>query len=551
MFESNRRTIGDLLSMTNPPIVVPEWQRDYSWTTSEVETFWFDLLAFSDRFPAANIQGQEYFLGSVVLVRRDVAHLLLDGQQRAATATILLSVIREHLRDFKADAAARINQRYITDYDDATDQNTYKLTLNRYDKDFFRLAIQDERSEDQSPSPELKSHDLILKARQFLTQRFGDHYAQMGGGRAAFEWALRIQRVLTDHMSVVAVTSDDEDSAASVFETLNDRGIGLSTPDLLRNLLIRRASGEDRDEVIECWLRVLEVDEEARVQDFLRHYWLSRHGDVKTRRLYREIKDYVEENSIDSLDLSRDLRVAAVKYRDLVAARHNDSEIAELLGALQVLGAKALLPAVMSAGDVGSTVVFRELLDSLVTYYVRHNVVGKLENSRLETVIFRLARNLREAMDFGAAQRALTEGLPPLERFERQFASVSVSRQKTARYLLSRLELERRRTKELDIAKASRVHLEHIYPRSPEDARWLGHNQVVHRFGNLTLLSRKLNQSIKNGNFEKKREAYKTSELLDTRDLADLEEWNLGAIDLRQAGFASRAKMIWSLPGEE
>ena len=373
----------------------------------------------------------------------------------------------------------------------------------------------------------------------------------MGGGRAAFEWALRIQRVLTDHMSVVAVTSDDEDSAASVFETLNDRGIGLSTPDLLRNLLIRRASGEDRDEVIECWLRVLEVDEEARVQDFLRHYWLSRHGDVKTRRLYREIKDYVEENSIDSLDLSRDLRVAAVKYRDLVAARHNDSEIAELLGALQVLGAKALLPAVMSAGDVGSTVVFRELLDSLVTYYVRHNVVGKLENSRLETVIFRLARNLREAMDFGAAQRALTEGLPPLERFERQFASVSVSRQKTARYLLSRLELERRRTKELDIAKASRVHLEHIYPRSPEDARWLGHNQVVHRFGNLTLLSRKLNQSIKNGNFEKKREAYKTSELLDTRDLADLEEWNLGAIDLRQAGFASRAKMIWSLPGEE
>ncbi len=551
MFEPNRRTIGDLLSMTTPPIIVPEWQRDYSWTTSEVETFWFDLLAFSARFPDANIQGQEYFLGSVVLVRQNVAHQLLDGQQRAATATILLSVIREYLRDFKADAATRVNQRYITDYDDATDQTTYKLTLNRYDRDFFRLAIQDQRCNKQEPSPELKSHELILKARQFFTERFREQYAAMDGGQAAFQWALRIQKVLTDHMSVVAVTSDDYDNAASVFETLNDRGIGLSTPDLLRNLLIRRARDEDRNEVIECWLQVLEVDEEARVQDFLRHYWLSRHGDVKTRRLYREIKDYVEGNSVDSLELSRDLRVAAVKYRDLVAARHNDNGIAELLGDLQALGAKALLPAVMSAGDVGSTAEFRELLDALVTFFVRHNVIGKLENSRLETVIFRLARNLREVEDFQAAHIALSEPLPPLDRFQMQFASVSVARQKTARYLLRRLELERRGTEEIDIASPNRVHLEHIYPRSPEDGRWPGHNQVIHRLGNLTLLSRKLNQSIKNGSFEKKRQAYKTSELMDTRDLAALREWNAEAIDHRQTSFSMRAREIWRLPREE
>jgi uncharacterized protein with ParB-like and HNH nuclease domain len=47
-------------------------------------------------------------------------------------------------------------------------------------------------------------------------------------------------------MSVVAVSSTDEDNAAAVFETLNDRGIGLSTPDLLRNLLLRRATGSRR-----------------------------------------------------------------------------------------------------------------------------------------------------------------------------------------------------------------------------------------------------------------------------------------------------------------
>ena len=75
-FDTNKRTIGELLSMTNPPIIVPEWQRDYSWTTREIETFWLDLIAFMERYPDDNVRGREYFLGSVVLVLRPDAHLL-------------------------------------------------------------------------------------------------------------------------------------------------------------------------------------------------------------------------------------------------------------------------------------------------------------------------------------------------------------------------------------------------------------------------------------------------------------------------------------------
>ena len=550
-FDTNKRTIGDLLSMTNPPIVVPEWQRDYSWTTSEVETFWLDLLAFSDRFPADSIKGKEYFLGSVVLVVRDDAHLLLDGQQRVATATILLSVVRQYLHQYRENAATRVNQRFIADYDDAADKKTYKLTLNRYDRDFFRSTIQDEHTNGHNPTPELKSHELIHKARSFFAERFEEEYIALNDGLAAFQWALRIQQILTNHMSVVAVTSDDEDSAASVFETLNDRGIGLSTPDLLRNLLIRRARGVDRDEVVECWLHVLEVDEEARVQDFLRHYWLSRHGDVKTRRLYREIKDHVEDNNVDSLELSRELRQAAIQYRELVAAKHDDAVTAKLLQDLQDLGAKALLPAVMSAEDVGGETDVRDLLADLVTFFVRHNVVGKLENSRLETVVFRLARNLREDRDFDAAHSALFDGLPTLDRFQNQFALASVSRQKSARYLLRKLELARRSTEEIDIAEASCVHVEHIYPRSPRDSQWPRHKQVVNRLGNLTLLSRKLNQSVKNAGFEEKREAYRTSELMLTRELADVPEWNTDTIDARQLTLAREARDIWMLTQDE
>lgn len=124
-YSPERKTIGNLLSMTNPPIVVPYWQRTFRWTTSEVETFWLDLLQFNSQYPGENISGQEYFLGSVVIVDNNESHLLLDGQQRLATSAILLSVIRDHLGLYNRDAATRVSTRYLTDYDDASESYTF------------------------------------------------------------------------------------------------------------------------------------------------------------------------------------------------------------------------------------------------------------------------------------------------------------------------------------------------------------------------------------------------------------------------------------------
>ena len=85
-YTPERKIIGQLLSMTNPPILVPDWQRNYSGTNTEVEIFWQDLLHFSSLFPDENINTEEYFLGSVVIVDNNTSHLFLDGQQRIATS---------------------------------------------------------------------------------------------------------------------------------------------------------------------------------------------------------------------------------------------------------------------------------------------------------------------------------------------------------------------------------------------------------------------------------------------------------------------------------
>jgi hypothetical protein len=548
-YSPEKKTLGNLLSLTNPPILVPDWQRNYSWTTSEVETFWNDLLHFEGSYPNETINAEEYFLGSVVIVDNSVSHLLLDGQQRLATSAILLSVIRDYLKRSSRDAATRIQTRYLSDFDDAADRTTYKMTLNTYDRDFFKREILESRDGDYAPpDPAIESHRLIRQARGFFEGQFDANFARKDTPEDAHRWALRVCSVLTNHMSVVAVLSEDEDNASSVFETLNDRGIGLSAPDLLRNLLLRRAPEAERQEIIDLWREILEMEGEPNLKTFLRHYWVSRYGDIKTQSLYREMKNRIVADNVSSLDLSRSLQAAAAVYESLLLARDDNNEIAGLLSDVNALGASSLYPALLSAYQVDSNQV-GPLLRALIVTYMRHTVIGKKENSRVEDTVFRLARDLRTNGDFAAAINMLRAFAPGDTEFINTFATASLSRMEAARYALREIEHDRRKTGELQVALPPRVHVEHIYPQNPPPERRLPqHANVINRIGNLTLLDQRLNTAAKNAAFANKIPYYQQSQLLLNAELPGEASWGLEEINRRQIGLSQRAATIWSFP---
>lgn len=536
--------------MTNPPIVVPEWQRNFRWTTSEVETFWEDLLTFNQLYPDETVRNQEYFLGSVVIVDNGTDHQLLDGQQRLATSAILLSVIRDFLSPYKQDAGTRISQRYLTDFDDALNMNTYKLSLNRYDRNFFRREILEPRAADYVPmEPQMGSHRLIRQARELFVDRFTKKYEEIANPETSHQWALRIQNVLTGHFSVVAIVSTDQDNAANVFETLNDRGIGLSTPDLLRNLILRGTQENHLDQVIDLWGEVLEIESETNINTFIRHYWISHKGDVKTQSLYRAIKNDVTTNHTDSLIFSRSLRDAALIYRDLVSAQHENEEISKLLRDIAEMGANVLYPAILSEFQKDNITNLQPLLKALISTFVRHNVIGGLENSQLETVLYGLAKSIRDGASVNDAIISLREFTPDDVRFGEAFGRATISRRQTARYVLRELELDERTTEELDVGPPNRVHVEHIYPQTPiAQNRWSNHSSAINRIGNLTLLSRRLNTTIRNAEFIEKKPYYDQSEILITKGLSIYDDWSMVQLETRQAVLAERASEIWSFP---
>ena len=106
-FEPYKKTLGQLLSSTNPPLRVPEYQRDYSWEKEHISEFWADLTAFAGNDSKMK-PADQYFLGATVLVDNGSFHLVLDGQQPLATATILLAALRDKMDQFNKNAAKQL-----------------------------------------------------------------------------------------------------------------------------------------------------------------------------------------------------------------------------------------------------------------------------------------------------------------------------------------------------------------------------------------------------------------------------------------------------------
>ena len=549
-YTPNRRTLGEVfaLSTATKQISVPDWQRSYSWSDSEVKELWDDLVGFSQAYPGQNAQGHEYFLGSIVLVLKDDRYELLDGQQRLATATILLSVIRDYLAHYNQNASNSLSMKYLVDEDYASGNRVYKLTLGNYDAEFFRREVQDVPLGDTPrPEPKLRSHKLIRRAREFFEKRFNERYEEIGGGEDAYQWALSIQRILTDNLSVVEISSTDEDDAAEVFETLNNRGIDLSTTDLLRTLVLRRSQPNERDEINDSWHSIFELED--RVEEFLRHWWLSYYGDLTGRGLYKAFKPKVLEGELTPIGLTRQLDAAASIYQNLLNCIDDDVDVKNLLQDIKELGAKLFYPMLLSAysSDVYEPQRKRVLHD-VVCLFVRYNVVSGLEGTRLEPEVYDIARQLRtdNAVQYTDRMRRFA---PDDDKFFNDFCSVDVPRQATARYLLRNIENAKRQTSELTVQSPSKVHVDHIYPQTPREGhRWDNHEVVLNRLGNLTLLSARLNQALRNAPFDEKKPKYAESQLLVSNELCNYEDWNIESIATRQSQFAEQAIRIWAFP---
>jgi Protein of unknown function DUF262/Protein of unknown function (DUF1524) len=547
-FEPKKRILGEILSNTSPTIRVPDFQRDFSWGNEQISDFWSDLVGFGGNASLDQLAGKEYFLGAAVLVNNGTDHLVLDGQQRLATATILLAALRDQIKPFNVNAAQQIQDLYISLQNHITGGRIFKIHLNVFDRDFFRDYIQSyPRIEGCTPSK--KSHGLIQKAYEFFLGQLTAGWESAGGGEKGFKWAGYVMQLLCDHMALVTVVSTNERSAASVFLTLNDRGIGLSTVDLIRSYVLQHANETQREEIVQCWDATFEACGTAiAAEGLIRLSWVSQHGDIKARALYKVVSELLD-TPVSALEYSRRLRDDAILYRRFREGDTDDGDLQDCWIALRTLKANSAYALLLAAQRNLGPEDQKNCARALVSLAIRHNIVCDMDRARFETTIYAAAKKVSAGGGYASALADLVLLAQPDERFKESFEILAFSQQEhgVARYLLQCFEASLAATAEVTVAGPKRVHVEHIYPQTPlEGQRFEDHKTFVNRLGNLTLLDKRLNEGIKNANFAAKKAAYQTSRLEITRALARLEvDWSPAEIQNRQNQLYELAVALW------
>lgn len=540
--------------LLNRNVSVPIYQRSYAWEDEHVT----DL--FNDIATAMSDDAHEYFIGSIVTTKNQSARAeVADGQQRLATITILLAAIRDFLYETgDKDRADAITGELLHKKDLRTLTLIPKLQLNDVDNDFFVnrvLLLPDDPKRAQSLTK--PSHMRIDKAGTLAR----DHVRRIAATRNATETLTDLVQYLTDSVKVIWVRVPDDTNAFMVFETLNDRGLTLAITDLLKNHLFGLA-GNRLSEAQTSWVSMVSalegLEEDNVVLTYLRHYWSSRHGLVREKDLYADIKKRVNNQSRAvsfAADLERNahIYVAIVNTTDALWPKYGDT-CRQHMETINTLRMVQIRPLILSVLDTFKDTEAKTAIRNMVSWSVRFLIHGGLGSGAIESHNCQAAKAIRNKEITSATQlnNRLKSVIPNDAQFRASFLTATVSKAYLGRYYLRALEEQERGGSDPELvpnANTEVINLEHVLPQNashawshiPTDEQVL----LLKRLGNLALMKTKVNIKAGNDGFAFKKTFYAQSEYKLTSRLNQEKQWDRHSIERRQAYMANLAVKTW------
>lgn len=354
----------------------------------------------------------------------------------------------------------------------------------------------------------------------------------------------------------IQINVEDELNAYTVFETLNARGIELSSTDLLKNYLFSLFQGpDDLAEAQRQWRRIINTVQMEKFPEFLRYYLSLKATRVRRERLFKLVRASVK-NAQQAFDLLDELE----NYSSLFIALENANdefwrdtpENKYYIRELALFKVKQAYPTLFAAYSKFSPDNFTRLLKLVAVISFRYTVVSGLNPNELESYYNQVAIAINQGEI--STPKQVFERLRPIyvsdQKFKQDFALLSIStkgqKKKLVRYILGKLEMDA--ANRTDINEDS-FSIEHILPESPNDA-WRKHfsdNQIeemVYRLGNLTPLEPNFNREIGNEVYALKQNKYPQSVYALTKNIL-AEAWTIDTIVQRQDDLAKRAVHIW------
>ena len=533
---------------------IPKFQRDYTWEAEQWDDLWQDIRALITN-------EDEHYMGYLVLqTSNNKEFQIIDGQQRLTTMSVLILATLKCLRelvDAGIDPENNLKRKdsllnsYIGYVDPVTLISNNKLKLNRNSDDYYKqhLVLLEELPLRNTNTSEKHMRECFIWYYDKIKKEF-----KTGESLAAF-----IDNIV-DKLFFTVIEVTDQLNAFKVFETLNARGVQLSSSDLLKNYLFSvvdetKPHLSEIEELENIWSKIVGKLGEQKFEDYLRYYWNSTNKSVGKKNLFKTIKGSIKSKD-QVFELIRNLNDTADIY--LAIQNPEDEywkdkpEIRKTLKELklfQIRQTNSLFLSALRNLDIDD---FKKLAKLCSVISFRYNIIGGLNPNAQEDVYNTAALKIASTKNFAHIdfQTIYVSDL----NFENDFSTKefkNTSRNhKIVKYILSKIELYQFRN-EID-PESDLFTIEHILPENADDTwgefTFEEINRSVYRIGNLTLLEKKLNREADQKPYAEKINFFNQSSSELTKSISDhFNTWSEDKLAARQRELAKHAKAIWKI----
>lgn len=543
---------------TSDFLLIPRFQRPYSWDDENLEDFWKDVV---------QAEGEDYFIGSMVLYESGRQQYgVVDGQQRLTTITILLCVIRNVFQELGTENLAK-GLHALIERGDRDSVNRYVVkTETSYPS--FAEEIQNFGEKDFETEPQREEKRLQAsynffekKVRGILLAVDADSAILKDNKLQAKVDRLKELRDSVLFLSLIRIELDNEDDAYLIFETLNTRGKDLALSDLLKNHFLKTIKGRGSvDTAKELRTRILstingsEVDIEP--DTFFTHSWSSKFEATTQQKAYKKIKTAVKErNAIDQLrGFVDDAKHYVAIFNPEQGWKKDQIEIIDSLKAMRVFKIRQHTPGVLSlvrANKCGliSDRALKRALKAIEDFHFLFTAVTSLRSSGgISAMYSSFGRKIFESSDANEASVVITELVdklnerePSKSEFVAGFEQISFTTSNTKQSSLVRYTLQKlaKHQKLAFSDDAANLTIEHVFPQAKIDAKWTA--DIVGSLGNLILLTKNDNGKLQDDDFGKKIKALKTLNGSIPQDVMDAPDWTRERVAVRTKYLAELA----------
>ncbi|WRD33610.1 DUF262 and DUF1524 domain-containing protein [Helicobacter pylori] len=534
--------------------VIPIYQRLYSWGKEQCKQLWDDIIKIG-----GNDKMNGHFIGSILYVRVDDMHssplLIIDGQQRLTTITLLFIALRNHLSE-EVEILEEFSHKKIESYlinSDKDGDKKFRLILSESDKDTLLSLIDKDRRKPSEPS--LKIVENFKLFEKWISENTDKLETIFKG--------------LEKLMIVWIALEKGKDDPQLIFESMNSKGIELTQADLIRNYIIMETEVEKQEDFYNQYWRAMEENfkqNETLFNQFVRHYLTIKTREIPNiNKVYEAFKDYQQKEGIEIEDLLKDLQKYCGYFCQIAFKKEADKGLNKALGFLVDLEMDVIYPLLLELysdyiDGVLSKQDFIPIIALTESYICRRTVCG-IPSNGLNNFFPSFTKKIDKKQYLKSVEKHFgslkgKQRFPNNDEFKDSFITIDfykIKKIKKIKYFLERLE--NFDTKEpIDTQKCN---TEHIMPQTlnPEWEKDLGenfkaiHEKYLHTIGNLTLTG--YNQEYSNKSFQEKRDmekGFKQSPLRLNQSLKDLEVFGEKEIEKRANDLADWALKIWTYP---